>query len=63
MNTPIKGMGEDRPTTLERREAALLEMRFRALARAGTAVVGAYVNNPPTVRLRWGYIGKPFTRE
>ncbi len=38
---------------LIRRAAALLEMRFRALARAGCAVAAAYVNNPPPLRVRW----------
>lgn len=37
---------------LERRAAALLEMRFRALARAGKPIAAAYVK-PPTPRVRW----------
>lgn len=40
-------------TILERRAAALLEIRFAALARAGKPIAAAYVNNPPTPRIRW----------
>lgn len=39
-------MNIDVEQTLKRREAALLEIRFRALARSGKPVAGAYV--PPT---------------
>lgn len=38
-------MNIDPQMTLERRAAALLDMRFRALARAGKPIAGAYV--PP----------------
>lgn len=40
-------------TILERRAAALLEIRFRALARNGQPIAAAYVNNPPPLRIRW----------
>lgn len=53
----------DPQLTQQRREAALLAMRFITLARAGKPIAAAYVNNPPTPRIRWGYIGKSFTRE
>lgn len=37
----------------ERRAAALLEIKFASLARAGLPIAAAYVNNPPTPRIRW----------
>lgn len=37
----------------ERRQEAILQMRFRALARVGKPVAGAYLNNPPTPRVQW----------
>lgn len=37
----------------ERREAALLEIRFRSLAREGMPVTAAYVNTPPMPRVQW----------
>ncbi len=42
------------PEILQRRAAAILEMRFAALARAGLPIAAAYLNNPPTPRIRWG---------
>ena len=39
--------------TLARREAALLDMRVCALARAGLPIARAYVNVPPPLRVRW----------
>jgi hypothetical protein len=41
------------PTTLERRAAALLEMRFRALARAGKQVASAFAHTVPMPRIVW----------
>lgn len=41
------------PEILERRQAAILEMRFLTLARAGKPIAAAYVNNPPTPRVVW----------
>jgi hypothetical protein len=43
----------DQPTILERRAAALLEMRFRALARAGKPIAGAYTPTVPQPRIVW----------
>lgn len=40
-------------TILERRQAAILEMRFLTLARAGKPIATAYINNPPTPRVVW----------
>lgn len=40
-------------TVLERRQAAILEMRFITLARAGKSIAAAYINNPPTPRVVW----------
>lgn len=36
-----------------RREAALLDMRFRFLARSGYSVTAAYVHTPPMPRVQW----------
>lgn len=55
------------PEILERRQAAILEMRFLTLARAGKPIAAAYVNKPPQPRISWGggkqaaapYVGKP----
>lgn len=46
-------MNELPETVLQRRAAALLEIRFAALARAGKPIAGAYVNHIPPLRVIW----------
>lgn len=43
----------------ERRKEAIFQIRFRALARAGKPIAGAYLNNPPTPRVQWTYTKSP----
>lgn len=38
---------------LQRRQEALLAMRFRFFAREGKQIAEAYKNNPPTPRVVW----------